>query len=251
MTIGVTTTVASMAGNRLLSATDARLRISPWRGDVATAHLTPGRGRPTSTAVTRALDELATGPYRAAFTAALPATDQRPFLDAGFEVHERLHLLARDLDGLPQPHPPAADLRRGHQGDREAVLAVDAAAFPPFWRLDRPGLEDALAATPTARLRVSVDGHDRSVTGYAVTGRAGPRGYLQRLAVAPAAQGYGVGGALVVDGLRWLRRWGAKEVLVNTQEGNAAAVRLYERLGFRLRADGLAVLHRTLDQASW
>jgi ribosomal protein S18 acetylase RimI-like enzyme len=85
---------------------------------------------------------------------------------------------------------------------------------------------------------------------YAVTGRAGPRGYLQRLAVDPPAQGVGVGAALVVDGLRWLRRWGAKEVMVNTQEGNAAAVRLYERLGFRLQADGLAVLRRSLGEAS-
>ena len=54
----------------------------------------------------------------------------------------------------------------------------------------------------------------------------------------------------MVDGLRWLRRWGAKEVFVNTQEGNAAAVRLYERLGFRLQTEGLAVLRRALGEAS-
>ena len=63
-------------------------------------------------------------------------------------------------------------------------------------------------------------------------------------------RGRGLGAALVVDGLRWLRRWGAKEVLVNTQEGNDAAVRLYERLGFRLQPDGLAVLRRALGEAS-
>ena len=250
MTIGPTTTVAPMAGNRFLSVGDDRLRIGSWRGDVTTAHLTPGRGRATPAAIARALDEMAAGSYRAALTVALPVTDQRPFLDAGFEVHERLHLLVRNLGDLPHAEPPSADLRRGHQGDRSAVLAVDAAAFPPFWRLDRPGLDDAMAATPTARLRVSADRADRSVTGYAITGRAGARGYLQRLAVAPHAQGAGIGAALVVDGLRWLRRWGAKEVLVNTQEGNEAAVRLYERLGFRLRADGLAVLRCTLGQAS-
>jgi len=239
-----------MAGHRILSSTDARLRISPWRGDVGTAHLTPGRARPTPASIARALDELATGSYRAALTAALPAAEQRPFLDAGFEVHERLHLLVRSVDDLPQLDPPLADLRRGHHADRPAVLAVDAAAFPPFWRLDQLGLDDALAATPSARLRVAVDPHDRSVNGYAVTGRAGPRGYLQRLAVTPAAQGAGIGAALAVDGLRWLRRRGANEVLVNTQEGNEPAVRLYQRLGFHLRADGLAVLRRTLGQAS-
>ncbi|HEY9557648.1 MAG TPA: GNAT family N-acetyltransferase, partial [Acidimicrobiales bacterium] len=105
------------------------------------------------------------------------------------------------------------------------------------------GVDDAIAATPSARLRVAVDDHEQ-VVGYAITGRSGPRGYLQRLAVAPGQQGQGYGAALVLDGLRWLRRWGARDVLVNTQEENTAAVSLYQRLGFRLEADGLAVLHR-------
>jgi ribosomal protein S18 acetylase RimI-like enzyme len=243
--------VAPMTGHRLLSGTDARLRIAPWRGDTTTAHLTPGRSRPTPAAIARALDELAAGPYGVALTAALPPAEQRPFLAAGFEVHERLHLLVRGLEDLPAVEPAATDLRRGHHADRPRILALDAAAFPPFWRLDAPGLEDALAATPSARLRVAVGaGTEHPIVGYAVTGRAGPRGYLQRLAVDPPAQCAGAGGALVVDGLRWLRRWGAKEVMVNTQEGNAAAVRLYERLGFRLQADGLAVLRRSLGEAS-
>jgi ribosomal protein S18 acetylase RimI-like enzyme len=241
-----------MTGHRLLSGTDARLRIGPWRGDATTAHLTPGRSRPTPAAISRALDELTNGPYETALTAALPSAEQRPFLDAGFEVHERLHLLVRSIDDLRSVEPPAADLRRAHHHDRPQILAVDTAAFPPFWRLDAPGLEDALAATPSARLRVAVDPDaTERVVGYAVTGRAGPRGYLQRLAVDPPAQRAGIGAALVVDGLRWLRRWGAKEVMVNTQEGNAAAVHLYERLGFRLQPDGLAVLRRTVGEASW
>ena len=47
---------------------------------------------------------------------------------------------------------------------------------------------------------------------------------------------------------RWLRRWGAKEVLVNTQEANRAAVELYERVGFELQPSGLAVLHRRVGE---
>lgn len=112
--------MASMTGHRILSGTDARLRIAPWRGDTSTAHLTPGRGRPTPAAIARALDELAAGPYGAALTAALPVAEQRAFLDAGFEVHERLHLLVRALDDLPHVAPPPADLRRGHHADRPA-----------------------------------------------------------------------------------------------------------------------------------
>jgi ribosomal protein S18 acetylase RimI-like enzyme len=245
-TIRTASTVASMTGHRLLPGADPRLRVVPWRGDPRTAHVTPTRGQPTTTSVQRLVEDLTASGVATVLTGALPATEQQAFLEAGFEEHERLHLLVRTLDHLPEA-PPAA-LRRGHPSDRPEVLDVDGAAFPPFWRLDEPGLSDALAATPSTRFRVAVDRTGSgAVVGYAVTGRAGPRGYLQRLAVRPAQQRAGLGAALVVDGLRWLRRWGTKEVLVNTQEGNEPAVRLYEALGFRLQPSGLAVLRRVLD----
>jgi ribosomal protein S18 acetylase RimI-like enzyme len=237
-----------MTGHRTLPGAEGRLRVAPWRGDATVAHLTPARGRATGSSVERALEEVARGGYRVVLTAALGEADQAPFLARGFEVHERLHLLRRPLTGTPRLPDGHAELRRGRQADRPAILAADAAAFPAFWQLDGPGLDDAMGATPSARLRVAAPGPDHAVVGYAVTGRAGPRGYLQRLAVHPAAQRQGLGEALVHDGLRWLRRWGASEVLVNTQEGNAAAVRLYERLGFRRQLDGLAVLRRRLDE---
>jgi ribosomal-protein-alanine N-acetyltransferase len=147
-----------------------------------------------------------------------------------------------------EPTPRIAgdhNLVRGRRRDAGSVLAIDAAAFPSFWRLDQVGLDDALSATPSVRYRVAVDG-DGAPVGYAVTGRAGPRGYLQRLAVHPAAQGRGIGGALVIDALRWLRRWSAREALVNTQEDNGTALALYERLGFEREPEGLAVLRREL-----
>lgn len=226
------------------------MRIATWRGDTTTAYLTPTRGRPTAAAVQRSIEELARSGYRAAFTAALAPADAAPFLDAGFSVHERLHLLRRAvLD--PPPLPAGLQPRRGRRNDRDAILGVDRAAFPPFWRLDAPGLDDALTATPSSRLRVI----DRSsaepgLAAYAVTGRAGPRGYLQRLAVDPASQRRGLASALVADALLWLRRWGAKEVLVNTQEHNDPALALYESLGFRVQQEGLAVLRRGTDEAT-
>jgi ribosomal protein S18 acetylase RimI-like enzyme len=236
-----------MTGHRTLPGADGRLRVAPWRGDTTVAHVTPAWGRATPAGLDRCLSELSRSGYRRAITSAVPEADLGPFLACGFAVHERLHLLRRPLERSVRIPDPGTDLRRARPTDRPLVLAVDAAAFPAFWRLDEAGLDDALAATPSARLRVAVDGADRSVVGYAVTGRAGPRGYLQRLAVHPAAQRRGLGAALVHDGLRWLRRWGAAEALVNTQEGNAAALRLYQRLGFRQQTDGLVVLQRALD----
>ena len=78
-------------------------------------------------------------------------------------------------------------------------------------------------------------------------GRAARRGYVQRLAVGPEAQGSGLGRALLVDGLRWLRRRGAARAVVNTQVDNERARALYESLGFRMAPSGLAVLGRDLQ----
>lgn len=232
---------------RSLAIGDDRLQVAPWRGDPTTAYLVARRGRPSPFALARCLEQLAGGGYRAALTAALAPGDQEPWLANGFVVHERLHLLSRPVEPTLEGLPHGIELRRGRRRDRRTVLAIDAAAFPAFWRLDDAGLDDALGATPGARFRIADRGSGAGgAVGYAVTGRAGPRGYLQRLAVSPTVQRAGVGTALVADGLRWLRRWGAREVLVNTQEGNHAAVALYEHLGFRRHDEGLAVLQRPL-----
>lgn len=241
-----------MSAHQDLARGNGRLRIATWRGDTTTAYLTPHRGRLTPAVVERAFDELSRDGYERALTAALGPAEQAPFLAAGFSVHEPLHLLMRPVEQAPQLAIEGVPLRRSRRSDREQLLAVDHAAFPPFWRLDGPGLDDALAATPSSRLRVSdrPDGDlDEGVGAYAVTGRAGPRGYLQRLAVDPSLQRRGIGSALVIDALRWLRRWGAREALVNTQEHNEAALALYESLGFHLQPDGLAVLRRSVHEA--
>lgn len=235
---------ARMSVHRHLSREDGRLRTTTWRGDPATAQLV-ARGHPSEQALTDALAELARSGCARVVTAALAPAEQGPFLEVGFTVHERLHLLRRAVDRPPRPAHRVV-LRRARPADEPHVLAVDAAAFLPFWRFDRAGLDDAMAATPAARMRVAV-GDDDDIVGYAVTGRAGSRGYLQRLAVAPERRRAGIATALVADGLRWLRRWGAREMLVNTQEGNEAALALYEALGFVRQPDGLAVLVRALD----
>jgi ribosomal-protein-alanine N-acetyltransferase len=187
---------------------------------------------------------LARDGYTSVVTAALTVPEQRPFLAAGFEEQERLRLLSHDLRQLP-PAPPAA-LRRAADHDRPAVLLVDAASFSPFWQFDEWSLQDAIDATPTARFRVAVEEDGDGVVGYAVSGRTQRRGYLQRLAVHPACRGRGFGSALVLDGLRWMRRRGVERAVVNTQLENQAACQLYLRLGFRERPEGLAVLRQDL-----
>jgi ribosomal protein S18 acetylase RimI-like enzyme len=142
-------------------------------------------------------------------------------------------------------------LRRANRRDHRSVLRIDHEAFPPFWRLDAAGLVEALTATPSHHFCVATGARPalfarRASCAYAIWGRAGGRGYLQRLAVRPDRQRRGIATALVADGLRWLQRRGADLVLVNTQEDNLGAVVFYERVGFRREREGLAVLRLEL-----
>lgn len=223
------------------------LRVASWKGDQRTALLTPVPTRPTPTGadIAAELDELARRGVSRAITAALHAPELTPFLANGFTEQDRLHLLRHDLTGLPERPSPSARIRRARLRDRATVLELDGRAFDDFWALDLDGLRDALAATPIRRFRVTHD-RDGTITGYAITGRAGGRGYLQRLAVEPDRQGRGLGRALIVDALLWLRRAGAISALVNTQVSNEAAFALYRTCGFRPQPTGLTVLARDL-----
>jgi ribosomal protein S18 acetylase RimI-like enzyme len=217
-------------------------RLGSWRGRADVAYLSVGADHPpTPEIVDRCLRLLRGRGYSAVVTSALAAPDVLPFLDAGFSVRERLHLLAHAMGDLPQPGRPT---RRARKGDRRAVLELDHRSFDGFWRLDGDGLTSAIEATPSSRFRV-VDGTD-GLLAYAVTGRAGHHGYLQRLAVDPAVRREGYGRAIVLDGLRWLRRHGATQALVNTQCDNAPALALYEACGFRELPTGLCVMGRSL-----
>lgn len=218
------------------------IRLTPWRDEAATVHLalTATRRQPLSPGVlARTLDGLHRRGIRSVITAALAPGDQLVFVDAGFRTVERLYLLRHSLDPLPPLLP--IPTRRARRRDQEAALEVDRAAFLPFWQMDEVALSEALAATRSSRLRV-LDGPDGDVVAYAVCGRTASRGYVQRLAVHPDHEGLGYGRALLADGLHWLARWGARDALVNTQEGNERSRALYVRSGFQLQPVGLAVL---------
>ena len=178
----------------------------------------------------------------------MPVHESAGFVAAGFRESERLHLLERRIttqDRLGPRLPDAVSLRRARRTDLDDVLAVDARSFGSFWRLDADGLNDARTATTYARYRLARRGE--ATIGYAITGRQGRAGYLQRLAVDPDHRGIGVGSALVLDGVRWLALWRAASVVVNTQESNATALALYESLGFARKPDGLTVWSTRLN----
>jgi GNAT superfamily N-acetyltransferase len=237
--------VASIMVLHPLTVGNARFRAGGWRGSPDTAYLVPLTGAVTldTEVLRRTRAALAADGFTSVVTAAVGPAEQHAFVRDGFAEREQLHLLRHDLATIPSPPPDSPRVRRGTRRDRGAVLRVDADAFQDFWRLDAVGLEEALRATPVSRLRVI---RRPGVVAYAVSGRAGRHGYLQRLAVDPGEQAGGLGRTLVIDTLTWLRRRDVTSALVNTQRTNERALTLYERLGFVHEPHGLTVLQREL-----
>lgn len=230
--------------SKILRWRGQRARLGTWRGSDGIAYLTPfpDSAPLTPEFVLYTLDEARSAGFRSVVTGALTAAESLGFVDSGFHLHEELRLLEHDLASIP---PPAVPNRRARRNDRPAVIGLDGRCFDDFWRLDEEGLDDAINATPWSRFRV-VDGDGGGVIAYAVSGRAGTRGYLQRLAVDPDVRRSGVGRSLVSDALQWMRGRGARRALVNTHSTNDPALHLYEACGFRLLPAPLRILTRSL-----
>jgi len=116
--------------------------------------------------------------------------------------------------------------------DLDHVVAI-AAGLPlaPQW----PGLAYLEAITPEiGPQRVAlVAESDRELAGFAVASVLLPESELESIAVAASFQGKGVGLALLEAILRELRRLGAEETILEVRQSNAAAIRLYRRMGFQ------------------
>ena len=217
-----------------------RLRVSPHVSDETLAHLAPfPSGAPVSTnAVSYVTSELGQRGFRAVVTeraparrpAVLPESRVRragapPPADTVAAVGAGTAEPAHTAGLAPRPFTGAAN----RQGRLRRVLATR-----------RSGPDDALHATPSATLRILTG--SEGPAGYTVSGRAGPTGYLQRLAVDPRWHGRGYGRALVTDSLRWMHRRGARAAVVNTQDVNHVALALYRSAGFVEEPTGLDVL---------
>ena len=228
-----------MSTDQPLHRSSSGVRIRTDSQCQSDAHLRPTLppGKLRSDEIKATLQLLAQNGVQRVFTSAITSQEQDFFKELGFELHEELLLLSHNLSAqIPAPTRPT---RRAQRSDRPHILDIDASTFSQFWQFDAISLTEAIKATPRSRVRVNTG---PSPQGFAITGRSGRQGFLQRLAVHPTHQGSGLGRSLVADALRWLQNRRVHEVLVNTQIENFTALELYESTGFIQRNDGLAVL---------
>lgn len=209
----------------------ARAVIRPWNDDIDAATIRLERGG--ARFLTSCAQMAAEWSPEVLSPASLPSAATL-WQAAGFIEADRLLLLEHDLISVERS---TAAVDSGGVEPIEELHAIDSQAFSPRWRLGRLGLAESVSATNRSIVfRVSTGD---TCVGFAIAGVALGAGYLQRLAVAPAARGQGIGSDLVRASLRWARGHGARSMLVNTQTDNLAAASIYRSLGFNDVPGGL------------
>jgi mycothiol synthase len=178
-------------------------------------------------------------------------------LDLGFERVRELWQLRRSLAGpLDEPRLPAGvALRAFRPGeDDEAWLAVNRRAFADHPEQGRWTHDDLLVRMSEpwfdpAGFLLAVEESSGRLLGFHWTkvhpadpGQFGgePVGEVYVVGVDPAAQGGGLGKALTLAGLHYLRERGVREIILYVESDNAPAVAVYTRLGFTLAYTNVA-----------
>jgi ribosomal protein S18 acetylase RimI-like enzyme len=237
----------------ILRAGSVVARVRPWAFEANVAHLVLyNQSRlPTPSDILQWVSDLRIAGYDTIRTGALGTQAGARFETLGFEVIQSLILLEHTKVGTAvadstknPPKNPAGVVRLAPDEDGEASR-IDVTSFGAGWCIDRVGIGDVRSATPRHRARAVRVGPNP--VAYAISGRDGRSGYIQRLAVSPEHQQHGYGAALVNDSLRWMARWRVQRALVNTHVGNEAALALYHRLGFTDLSDRLHVFERRIE----
>lgn len=216
----------------------ARAEARPWNDDEPQASLRLLRGG--AAFLTACADRLLALGATGVISPPLPLSARRAWHQAGFEEYIDLALMRKSLDD-PGQAPDHLVVERDEK-DLKELLAIDAAAFPPFWRFNEAGLAEAIGATARSTTLTILGGEGTPIA-YAVVGFGSAISYLQRVAVEPAWQGQGMGRSLLRVATRKARSNGAKVLLLNTQTDNNSAITLYEDEGFVQLPEPLTLLH--------
>ena len=122
-------------------------------------------------------------------------------------------------------------LRTMRWWDVEAVAALDAVLFPHDpWSAEQ--IWGELAHVPETRWYAVHEGDD-GVDGYVGLYAVPPDGDVATIAVAPAAQGGGLGRELLDALVDEARRRGVTSLFLEVLDGNAPALALYASAGFQ------------------
>jgi mycothiol synthase len=206
--------------------------------DLAVAPAARGRGVGAALAVAATAD----APVADAWSHGDHPAAARIAADLGFDRVRELWVMRRPTgEPLPELVAPPGVTIRGYRpddaADADQVVAVNAAAFaahPEQGSMDSADLAARMAEPwfDPAGLLLAVDG-DGTLLGFHWTKQHSPAlGEVYVVAIAPSAQGRGLGRALTLAGLHHLADLGVGEILLYVESDNLPARAVYERLGF-------------------
>ena len=145
-----------------------------------------------------------------------------------FILHRLLYSYDKYDYNVPATGNPDVKLRPFEKRDIPVLLAIEDACFEDFWRYDGLSFED-IAATHPYFVVAELNG---KVVGYQFNALEDEYGYLVRIAVHPSASGKGVGTRLMSEATAFFQQAHVLRIMLNTQDDNARAHRLYEWFGF-------------------
>jgi [ribosomal protein S18]-alanine N-acetyltransferase len=159
-----------------------------------------------------------------------------------FALYRLLYAYDKYDYSVPSTGNPNVKLRPVEKRDLPALLAIEEACLEDFWRYDTLSFED-IATTHPYFVVAELKG---KVIGYQFNALEDEFGYLVRIAVHPSANGQGIGVRLMSEAITFFQQARILRIMLNTQDDNMRAHRLYEWFGFvRINQTGF-VLRKTL-----
>lgn len=149
-------------------------------------------------------------------------------LNQGFIPYRSLYSYDKFDYRVPSLGNQKITIRPVEQRDMPALLAIDDACFEELWRYDAASFIDILTTHPYFVV-AELNG---KVIGYQFNALEGEYGYLVRIAVHPSMNGQGIGIRLMAEAIRFFERASVSRIMLNTQDDNIRAHRLYEWFGF-------------------
>ncbi len=120
-------------------------------------------------------------------------------------------------------------IRTVKDGDLKSIYLIERLSF------ERPYpssyLETLAYLSPETFLVVSLNG---SIVGYSASVLRGSEGHIISIAVHPDYRGIGIGEKLLRENIKRLKDSGAKRVVLEVRIDNIQALKLYQKLGFKI-----------------
>jgi ribosomal-protein-alanine N-acetyltransferase len=149
-------------------------------------------------------------------------------LPLGFSPYRLLYAYDKFDYTVPTQGNLSVTVRPIEERDISALLTIEQACFEDLWRYDALSFRDIAQTHPY----FVVAEQDGRVVGYQFNALDGEFGYLVRIAVHPSVGGQGIGARLMSEAIRFFKDARVSRIMLNTQDDNTYAHRLYEWFGF-------------------